>query len=629
MKKLLLIILFLPLFSVCQSIIPIPVNYERTNDMFMLDNQVSIDVRTENEEVKRMAGQFAEISARSGTKMKFKSVASPNQQDKVIIFDLNKSPDNQLSQEGYTLEVKNESVQIMANKPAGIFNGIQTLRQLLPSDYERKDMAMGIGMLMGCKITDYPRFGWRGLMLDVSRHFFTVEEVKEYIDMMSRYKFNTLHWHLTDDNGWRIEIKALPKLTEIGAWRVERFGKFGDRKDPQPGEVATYGGFYTHEDIKEIVKYATDRNVSIMPEIDVPGHSMAMLAAYPELSVDGGQRYVNPGTKFAEWYAGGTFKMLIDNTLDPSNKKVYETLDKVFTEVAALFPHEYIHIGGDEAYHGYWEADKDNQKLMKKEGLKNGHELQGYFMKRVGKIVKSKGKKVMGWDEMLEGGLADGDAIMSWRGTEGGIEAAKMGHPVVMTPKLFTYLDYTQGDHTVEFPIYSDLSLKTAYSFEPIPEGVDSSLILGGQGNLWTEHIPTIRYAFYMTYPRAFALSEVYWSPKEKKDWTSFVNRTEQHFSRFDAYESALSKAIYDPIVKTKKADGKLVTTISSDLPNTEIYYTTDNTFPDKYTPKYTEPIIIPEGDVTLKAVTYRNGRPIGRMLSIPLEELEKRADKK
>jgi hexosaminidase len=627
MKKLLLIILFLPLFSVSQSIIPIPVNYEQTSDMFMLDNQVSIDVRTENGEVKRMVEQFAQIASRSGTKMKFKSVANPSQQDKVIIFDLNKSPDNQLGEEGYTLEVKNESVQILANKPAGIFNGIQTLRQL-PADYERKDMAMGIGMLMGCKITDYPRFQWRGLMLDVSRHFFTVEEVKEYIDMMARYKFNTLHWHLTDDNGWRIEIKSLPKLTEVGAWRVERFGKFGDRKDPQPDESATYGGFYTQEDIKEIVEYATDRNVSIMPEIDVPGHSMAMLAAYPELSVDGGKRYVNPGTKFAEWYAGGTFKMLIDNTLDPSNEKVYETLDKVFTEVAALFPHEYIHIGGDEAYHGYWEADKVNQKLMKKEGLKNGHELQGYFMRRVGEIIKSKGKKVMGWDEMLEGGLSDGDAIMSWRGIEGGIEAAKLGHPVVMTPKLFTYLDYTQGDHTVEFPIYSDLSLKTAYSFEPIPEGIDGSLILGGQGNLWTEHIPTIRYAFYMTYPRSFALAETFWSPKEKKDWSSFVSRTEQHFSRFDAYESAISKAIYDPIVKTKKEDGKLVVTITSDLPNIELYYTINNTFPDKYTSKYTEPIIIPEGDVTLKAVTYRNGRLIGRMLSIPLEELEKRAGK-
>ena len=628
MKKILFFLCILPAFAFAQSLIPAPVSYENTQDMFMLDNQVSIDVRTENEEVKRLAEQFAEIAARSGTKLKFNAVAAPDQQNKAIIFTLNETTDRELGDEGYHLEVKNESIEIAANKPAGIFNGIQTLRQLLSSDYERKDMAMGIGMLMGCKITDYPRFGWRGLMLDVSRHFFTVAEVKEYIDVMSRYKFNKLHWHLTDDNGWRIEIKSLPKLTEVGAWRVERFGHYGERKDPQPGGPTTYGGFYTHEDIKEIVQYAANRNISIMPEIDVPGHSMAMLAAYPELSVDGGKRDVNPGTKFAEWYAGGKFKMLIDNTLDPSNPKVYEVLDKVITEVAMLFPDEYIHIGGDEAYHGYWENDPDNQKLMKKEGLKNGHELQGYFMNRVGDIVRSKGKKVIGWDEILEGGLSDEDAIMSWRGMKGGIEAAKMGHPVVMTPTTYAYLDYTQGDHTVELPIYNDLSLKTAFSFEPIPEGVDASLILGGQGNLWTEQIPTIRHAFYMTYPRSFALSEVYWSPKEQKDWNNFVNRVEQHFQRFDAYELPISKAIYDPIVTTKEDGEKLIATITSDLPNTEIYYTIDNTFPDKYTPQYSGPIIIPDGDVTLKVVNYRNDHPVGRMLSIPLSELRKRVQK-
>lgn len=626
MKRTLLLLCLFPILSFAQSIIPAPVSYESTQDMFMLDNSVSIDVRTENAEVKRMAEQFAEISARSGTTLKFKSVAMPSQQNKAIIFSLNTISNTKLGDEGYTLSVKNESVEITANKPAGIFNGIQTLRQLLPADYERKDMAMGIGMLMGCEITDYPRFGWRGLMLDVSRHFFTVEEVKEYIDMMSRYKFNTLHWHLTDDNGWRIEIKSLPKLTEVGAWRVERFGHYGERKDPQPDEPATYGGFYTHEDIKEIVAFAAVRNISIVPEIDVPGHSLAMLAAYPELSIDGGERYVNPGTEFSEWYADGTFKMLIDNTLDPSNEKVYEVLDKVFTEVAALFPNPYIHIGGDECYHGYWEADSDNQKLMKNEGLKNGHELQGYFLKKVGKIVRSKGKKVIGWDEILEGGLSPDDAVMSWRGMKGGIEAAKMGHPVVMTPTTFAYLDYTQGDHTVEQPIYADLSLKKAYSFEPVPEGVDQKYILGGQGNLWTEQIPTIRHAFYMTYPRAFAISETLWSSKEKKDWGSFVSRTEQHFQRFDAQESAISRAIYDPIIKSKNEDGKLVVTITSDLPNTELYYTIDNTFPDNFTPKYTSPISIPEVDVTLKAVAYRNGRQVGRMLSIPLIELQKRA---
>lgn len=629
MKKLLYILCFLPLISVGQGLIPAPVSFESTNDMFMMDNQVSIDVRTENTEVKHLAEAFVEIAARSGTKLKFKSVPSPSQTDKAIVLSLNKTPNATLGNEGYQLEVKNASIELVANQPAGIFNGIQTLRQLLPADYERKgDMAMGIGMLIGCKITDYPRFDWRGLMLDVSRHFFTKEEVKTYIDMMARYKFNVLHWHLTDDNGWRIEIKSLPKLTEIGAWRVERFGQYGNRKDPQPNEPATSGGYYTQEDIKEIVAYAAKQNVSIVPEIDVPGHSMAMLAAYPELSIDGGQRFVNPGTAFSEWYGDGTFKMLIDNTLDPSNEKVYEVLDKVFTEVAALFPNEYIHIGGDECYHGYWEADKDNQQLMKKEGLKNGHELQGYFLKRVGKIIRSKGKKVIGWDEILEGGLSKEDAVMSWRGMKGGIEAAKMGHPVVMTPTTFAYLDYTQGDHTVENPIYNDLSLRKTYSFEPVPEGVDANYILGGQGNLWTEKIPTIRHAFYMTYPRAFALSETFWSPKEKKNWENFSSRVEQHFYRFDAYETAISRAMYDPIITAKKEGENLVVSIASDLPNVDLYYTIDNTFPDKFTTKYDVPIVIPEGDVTLKAVAYRNGRPIGRMLSVPLKELEKRAEK-
>ncbi len=626
MKQLLFLLILLPVLGFSQAIIPAPVSYENTDEMFMLDNSVSVDIRTSNAEVGRMVEQFVQMMERSGTKLDFKAVETPNQQNKAIILSLNKTPNTQLGNEGYNLEVKNESVEISANQPAGIFNGIQTLRQLLPADFERKDMPMGIGMLMGCKITDYPRFGWRGLMLDVSRHFFTKEEVKEYIDMMARYKFNKLHWHLTDDNGWRIEIKALPKLTEVGAWRVERFGHFGERKDPQPNEPTTYGGFYTHDDIKEIVQYAADRNISILPEIDVPGHSMAMLAAYPELSIDGGKRHVNPGTNFAEWYSNGTFKMLIDNTLDPSNEKVYEALDKVFTEVAMLFPEEYIHIGGDEAYHGYWESDPDNQKLMKQKGLKNGHELQGYFMKRVGEIVRSKGKKVIGWDEMLEGGLSEGDAIMSWRSIEGGIEAAKLGHPVVMTPKSFTYLDYTQGDHTEELPIYSDLLLRTAYAFEPVPDGVDGSLILGGQGNLWTEQIPTIRHAFYMTYPRAFALAEVYWSPKEQKNWEGFVNRTEQHFQRFRAYDVPVSEAIYDPIVKTQKVADKLVATMSSDVSNTEIYYTLDNTFPDNYSPKYTAPVTIPEGNVTLRAITYRNGRPTGRLLSISSEQLNRRA---
>ena len=268
-----------------------------------------------------------------------------------------------------------------------MFYGTQTLTQLLPQAVESQTATSANWTLPAVRITDYPRFGWRGIMLDVSRHFFPKEDVKRYIDQLARLKYNTFHWHLTDDNGWRIEIKSLPKLTEVGAWRVARSGHFGDRADPKPGEPVPYGGFYTQDDIKEIVAYARARNVTIVPEIDVPGHSMAALAAYPELSCTKAAVSVNPGTPFSEWYGNGTFKMKVENTLNPSDEKVYAFLDKVFTEVAALFPNPYIHVGGDECYKGYWAQDTACQALMKKLNIRHVEDLQGYFMSRVEKIL--------------------------------------------------------------------------------------------------------------------------------------------------------------------------------------------------------------------------------------------------
>jgi hexosaminidase len=466
-------------------------------------------------------------------------------------------------------------------------------------------------------------------MLDVSRHFFSVEDVKAYIDQMSQYKYNVFHWHLTDDEGWRIEIKSLPKLTEVGAWRVERYGRFGeDREAPKPGEKTPYGGFYTQEQIKEIIKYAADRNVTIVPEIDFPGHSMAALAAYPELSTKKEPKSVSPGFKFADWYGDGTFKMLVENTLNPADENVYAFVDKVFTEVAALFPGEYIHMGGDECYHGYWDEDPKVQQFMKKNKIENSHELQSYFVKRVEKIISSKGKKMIGWDEILEGGLADGAAVMSWRGMKGGIEAAKMGHEVVMTPTTYAYLDYTQGDHSVENPIYADLSLEKSYSFEPVPEGVDAKYVLGGQGNLWTEVIPNLQYAYYMTYPRAFAIAETLWSPKENKNLDSFINRTEDHFNRFDAQNTNISKAILDPEVKVYRKDNKLMCELKNSVPNSEIFYTIDNTYPVKFGQKYIGAFEIPAGKLNLRTQTFKNGKPISRELLISRTELDKRAGK-
>jgi hexosaminidase len=608
------------------NIIPTPVKFENTSGMFMLDNQTAIRVNTKDESVIKMAQSFVDFLSKAGTKVVLLKNATDKVPSKVISLNLANTPIAEIGTEGYTLEVNDKEITINANKPAGIFYGLQTLRQLLPANFESVDYPMGIGMIMGCKITDYPRFGWRGLMFDDSRHFFGVDAVKSYIDKMAQYKFNVFHWHLTDDEGWRIEIKSLPKLTEVGAWRVERNGKFGENRPyPKEGEKATYGGFYTQEQIKEVIKYAADRNIRIIPEIDIPGHSMAALAAYPELSTLKQPKFVNPGSKFAEWYGDGKFEMLIENTLNPADEAVYTFVDKVMTEVAALFPSEYIHMGGDECYHGFWEKDPSVQKFMQKNKIKDTHELQSYFVKRVEKIINSKGKKMIGWDEILEGGLADGAAVMSWRGMKGGIEAAKMGHQVVVSPTTFAYLDYTQGDKSVENPIYADLSLRKAYSFEPVPEGVDPKFILGGQGNLWTEVIPNIQFANYMTYPRAFAISESVWSPKESKNFENFILRTEQHFTRFDASKTNISKAIYDPIVTVTKDGEKLMVTLQSEISNSEIFYTIDNTYPVNYGTKYTNTFEVPVGELSLRTQLYRNGQPVGRLLQISREQLLQR----
>lgn len=612
-------------FFAQHDIIPVPVSYLSTNEVFVFDNQIHLDIKTKDIKTKQYINQFLVFMSETGI-----SVSEETTSNNSIRISLNEKPVSELGNEGYMLEINKNSINLSANKAAGIFNGFQTLKQLFPlKQISSKANSKDSIKIAGCIIKDYPRFKWRGLMLDVSRHFFTADEVKAYLDKMAQYKFNVFHWHLTDDQGWRIEIKSLPKLTEIGAWRVERYGRFGEeRLNPKPGEKAAYGGFYTQKQIKDIVSYAAERNITIVPEIDVPGHSMAALAAYPDLSTKKEPKFVAPGSKFSEWYGDGTFKMLIENTLNPTDEKVYEFIDKVFTEIAELFPGEYIHMGGDEAYHGYWDKDPSVQKFMKENDIKDSHKLQSYFVKRVEKIISSKGKKMIGWDEILEGGLADGAAVMSWRGMKGGIEAAKMGHEVVMSPTTYAYLDYSQGDHTVENPIYADLSLEKSYTFEPIPEGVDPKYVIGGQGNLWSEVIPNLPYAFYMTYPRAFALSETLWSPKEKKNWDSFINRTEHHFQRFDATQTNISKAVYDPIVHVYIENGVLMCELKNSILNSEIYYTIDNTYPVQFGFKYERPFKIPEGDLSLRTQTFRNDKPISRQLQIHRTELIKRAQK-
>ncbi|HHP7240817.1 MAG TPA: beta-N-acetylhexosaminidase [Cyclobacteriaceae bacterium] len=603
-------------------IIPEPVSYTPGNSTFLLSSQTVIQTDVNNEEIVNYVGQLKDylsvINLNPG-------VSSESQSSKGSTINIQLSSENieDIGDEGYLLNIKKGTIELIANDPGGIFNGIQTMKQLIPVNPGYSSLIK----ITGCEIKDYPRFEWRGLMLDVSRHFFSVDEVKAYIDKMSEYKFNTFHWHLTDDEGWRIEIKSLPKLTEVGAFRVERYGRFGDNRPyPKKGERPTYGGYYTQDQIKDVVAYAADRNITIVPEIDMPGHSMAALAAYPELSTRDEPKFVNPGSKFAEWYGDGQFKMLIENTLDPSDEAVYEFVDKVFTEVAELFPGDYIHMGGDEAYHGFWDESSQVRRFMRKNNINDSHELQSYFVNRVGDIIASKGKKMIGWDEILEGELNEGSAVMSWRGMKGGIEAAKQGYKVVMSPTTFAYLDYTQGDHSVENRIYADLSLEKTYAFEPVPEAVNPEIIMGGQGNLWTEVIPTLQFAFYMTYPRALSLSESLWSQKEDKIWENFIIKTEAHFDRFDHMNINISKAVYEPQVNIYKSNDKLMCALENSVPGTEIFYTIDNTYPVNYGLRYKIPFEIPKGDLSLRTQTFRNGASLGRELIIHRTDLEKRA---
>lgn len=607
------------------SLIPQPVSLIKQSGYFILPNNLSV-LFTKNEALKKIADQLAQQlqTATNTISVKDNNAAAAN-----TIF-LSLTNDKSIPAEGYRLKVAADGIIITAKEPAGIFYGVQTLVQLLPRQIENKDNKKSVTEWAAPLVTieDAPRFGWRGLMLDVSRHFFTVAQVKDFINQMAKYKFNLLHLHLTDDQGWRIQIKALPKLTEVGAWRVDKTGTFGKFFKPEPNEPKTYGGFYTQEDIKELVQYASERFINIMPEIDIPGHSLAALASYPNLSCTPGTYAVNSGEQFMIWPGGGKhFYGTLDNTLCPANEQVYDFIDKVFTEVAQLFPFAYIHMGGDETARNFWEKNDQIKALMKKENLKNLDEVQSYFVKRVEKIIASKGKKMIGWDEILQGGLAPNAAVMSWRGMKFGIEAAKLGHEVVMSPTEFAYLDYMQGDAIMEPPVYASLRLKKAYQFEPLPEGINANLIKGGQANLWTEQVYNMRHAQYMIWPRAFAIAEALWSPKEKRNWNDFVPRVEKQMERYDVAGIKYAPSMYDAIFEVRKKDtATIIVSLSTEVEGLKIHYSFDNSFPDNFYPAYTTPLTVPKDATAMKVITYRNDKPIGRMMVMPITELRKRA---
>lgn len=638
MKKLLgfLCLSFFALHSYAQSnrdgniaIIPEPVSLTQKEGEFTLPKRVTIETSIGPEMKEVIATLRERFSVPTGSKV----VVLTNTPTATIKLILNKKADDALGKEGYNLAVTPKGIFIKANEPAGLFYGVQTLVQLFPKEIVSNKYEANVSWKAPCvEITDYPRFKWRGLMFDVARHFFTKAEVEEYIDNMVKYKMNLLHLHLTDDEGWRIEIKSLPRLTAVGAYNVKKVGYFGTFTPPGPDEPRDYGGFYTQKDIKEIVQYAKDRFVNILPEIDVPGHSLAAVVAYPELScTPGADKYqVRSGENFMTFGKGG-IKAKIDNTLCPANEKVYDFLDKVLTEVAQLFPFGYIHMGGDECAKNFWEQSDAVKALMQKENLKTQEEVQSYFEKRVEKIVESKGKKFLGWDEILEGGLAPDAIVMSWRGMKGGIQAAKMGHEVVMSPTTFAYLDYMNGDPAIEPRVYSTLRLSKAYEFDPAPDSVDSKLIIGGQANLWTEQVYNTRHLEYMTWPRAFAIAEAVWSPKSVRNFDDFAGRVEKHFARFDEAEIKYAPSVYDPIITAKVgADStKTEVMLATEIKGLDIRYTFDNSFPDQFYPKYTEPLLVPTDAYMLRMITYKGDKPVGRMITITVDELKKRAKMK
>lgn len=608
------------------SIIPEPVSLLKTSGHFILPESVVILSTPEmnlvtdylKEKLAVPTGKFVED---------FTNTTAPA----TIRLMLNDKANHVLGNEGYQLTVTPNLIVIKANKTAGLFYGVQSLLQLFPKEIESKELVKDVTWQIPClEITDYPKVGWRGLMFDVARHFFTKQEVKQYIDAMVRYKFNLLHLHLTDDEGWRIEIKGLPKLTEVGAWNVKKVGDFGSFSTPGPDEPRNYGGFFTQDDLKELIKYAKDRYVDIMPEIDVPGHSLAAIASYPELSCTPGTYRVRSGEKIMDWSRGAPPIALVDNTLCPANEKVYSFLDTVITQVAALFPFEYIHMGGDEAPENFWQKSDAIKALMQREGLKDMHQVQGYFEKRVQKIVESKGKKFMGWDEVMNGNLPSSAAIMAWRSSQLGIEASHLKHEVVMAPQTNVYIDLMQGDVITEPKVYNTVRLGKAYEFDPVPPGADPKYIKGGQANLWTEQIYNIRQAEYMTWPRGFAVAESVWSPKEKKNWTNFIAKTEEHFKRLDVAETKYSPSMYNPVFKaTRSADRTVMVELVMDIDGLDIYYSFDNSYPDRFYPKYTEKLAVPKDANQLRVVSYKGKKQVGRMITISVDELNKRAGRR
>lgn len=567
------------------QVIPLPQEVSLTQENpFKLNENVLIAYPENNALLQRNAEFLSEyIQQATNYAPKTKAIAAGEQVKNAIVLGLDPSIANK---EGYVLTTTPEGININGQTENGVFYGIQTLRKSIPAEAKEATILIPAG-----EIKDEPRFSYRGMHLDVGRHFFPKDFMKKYIDLLALHNMNTFHWHLTDDQGWRIEIKKYPKLTEIGSQRSRTvIGRNTQEYDNTP-----YGGFFTQEEAKEIVKYAQERYITVIPEVDLPGHMLAALAAYPEMGCTGGPYEVCP-----RW---GIF----EDVLCIGNDQTMQFLEDVMNEIIEIFPSKYVHIGGDEAPRTRWEKCPKCQARIKTEGLKadKNHtaedRLQSYCMTRIEEFLNSKGRQIIGWDEILEGDVAPNATVMSWRGMEGGIKAAQLGHDVIMTPTSFCYFDYYQTADTKDEPlgIGGYVPIEKVYSLEPVPAVLteeQSKHILGAQANLWTEYIHSSEHVEYMVLPRMAALAEVQWTQPEKKDFKDFTKRLARLMKFYQRDGFNYAKHVFDLKVDfTPDVTKKAVVVTLSTIDDAPIYYTLDGTEPTTASLKYTEPVSITE----------------------------------
>lgn len=590
------------LFFSCQQayaeITPKPHHIAFTEGQFELTQETEISFN--HPDAKPVAEYLAEF-LRPPTGYLLPVTKQTHSQRNVITLHL---VDSALAEEQYRLAVSAHSIKISAQTPTGLFWAVQSLRQLLPAEIEsRMPINQASWAVPQVTINDQPRFKYRGMHLDVSRHFFDVDFVKRYIDWLAMHKFNVFQWHLTDDQGWRIAIDAYPKLTEIGATRPHTV--VGHTYDYQPlFDQQPVSGFYTQAQIKEVIAYAQARHIEVIPEIDIPGHTSALLAAYPELSCH--QQPVKVQPQFG----------IFEDVLCP-REDVFAFLNTVYKEVAELFPSQYIHIGGDEVIKKQWLASPFVKQLMREHQLSTPEQVQSYFIKRVANIVQAQGKTVIGWDEILEGGVAEGAVVMSWRGTQGGIAAAKLGHQVVMSPYQYIYFDAYQSRNLDEPKAIHGLStLKNVYHYEPQPSHLSpeqQELIIGAQGALWTEYIKTPRHAEYMVFPRLSALAETLWSAKADKSWSEYSQqRLPKLMQRYQKMHINAATSAYKPTISSTIKGEQLQVSMRTDIEGTEIYYTLDGSEPTLTSLRYQQPIIISER-TRVRARSF--AKPLGQLV--------------